>query len=113
MPSVYTIGIAWPTDLSMETLHRILHGISSEIYLSEFYDQLPDSVKNKKYMLRGLILYNLMHYSCYFYSQSTLQWMVMDDTIVKPIGEEFRSVVERCESGHLKPTLLFYVPINK
>ena len=89
--------------------------LQSEISLKHLFTLGdPDRQKNKKYRFRGMICYYGKHYNAYFFSETSRQWVVFDDTTVKYVGS-WSDVLQKTKLGHFHPSVLFYelIPSNE
>jgi len=70
--------------------------------------------KVKHYMLlRGMICYYGSHYIAFIYNPDIMEWTLMDDNVVKIIGNDWGDLMVKCRTGQYRPNLLFYQRCRK
>jgi len=65
-----------------------------------------------RYALRCTLAYYGLHYVAFARNPSTQMWTVFDDSTVRVLSEQFRSVVTTAARARLQPLLLFYERIH-
>lgn len=123
LPEVFTVSIVWTTpNPDTEEIASILGMIDLRINIMNVFPNLktaPDSngVTSSvmhdnwakcNYRLRGMICYYGLHYVAFFYNRKRSEWIVFDDSTVKPVGVTWSVVQQKCIKGRLQPAVVFY-----
>jgi ubiquitin C-terminal hydrolase len=79
-----------------------------QIDLGQLYaDLMPGTL----YRLRAMVCYYGRHYSAFVHLPQLSRWVTFDDSSAGSIGS-WSDVRQRCESGRVQPSVLFYEAVS-
>ena len=79
-----------------------------ELDLSEVFLGLQESVS---YRLHSMVGFYGAHYCALVHDERLHQWLMLDDALVRTIGN-WSDVLKRCQLGHIQPSVLFFEHIR-
>eukprot|EP00656_Telonema_subtile_P055968 TRINITY_DN8834_c0_g1_i5.p1 TRINITY_DN8834_c0_g1~~TRINITY_DN8834_c0_g1_i5.p1 ORF type:complete len:782 (-),score=256.04 TRINITY_DN8834_c0_g1_i5:220-2565(-) len=114
-PEVFTLGISWESGTeSPENIKRVVDSMDEVLNLATVFSHVSSRARiskgnnaEKRCRMRGMICYYGRHFCSFMREGATENWLVLDDTMVKPVGV-FADVVHKCYKGALQPCLIFY-----
>lgn len=116
-PEVFTLGISWESgNESPENIKRVVDSMDEVLNLATVFSHVSAKASRhgkfhpnleKRCRMRGMICYYGRHFCSFMREGNTENWLVLDDTMVKPVGV-FADVVHKCYKGALQPCLIFY-----
>ena len=117
-PACFTVALGWESDrVAAEDIRATLAALDVTLDLAGLFPSVPAGTC---YSLRCVVCYYGQHYHAFVRvsdgddgvsggdsAASSGQWLMFDDTTIKPVGG-WPSVLAKCFEGHLQPSVLFY-----
>ena len=119
-PECFTVVLGWESDrVAAEDIRATVAALDVAVDISGLYKPLGAS--GARYHLRCVVCYYGQHYHAFVRvdggggggdsgadsAASGGQWLMFDDTTIKPVGR-WEAVLAKCFEGHLQPSVLFY-----
>eukprot|EP00667_Euglena_gracilis_P003554 EG_transcript_3564 len=109
LPPIFACVLAWAGEQSTrEVLQGVTGGIGETLQLGDVFRLVAEGDSQHPHVLRGMICFYGRHYMAYFWNRTHHQWVFIDDSNIRPVGD-WSTVCHNIIDGRHMPLVLFYV----
>eukprot|EP00736_Rhodelphis_marinus_P006431 Rmarinus@m.16478 len=110
-PQVFLVSLAWNTaSASVDQIRTVLEPVNLKLSLENLNKSVPES--ELRFILQGMICYYGCHYVAFFYNSIQRTWVMFDDATVRPVGDHWEDVRDRCLVSRYQPAILLYANLS-